>query len=114
MCCRGTAKLEDAADLYVRAGNSFKVAKKFAGTRTVLNVSRYCWLMYRNCIVSGYEESSKLPILSLSSTAAGDAYCSAAKLHRDKLDTRHEAANNFADAASVFRKVKPEGKDRKF
>jgi len=29
--CSGTAKLEDAADLFVRAGNSFKVAKRNKG-----------------------------------------------------------------------------------
>lgn len=56
---------------------------------------------------------TRINSLSLLSTAAGDAYCSAAKLHRDKLDTRHEAANNFADAAAVYRKVKPEGKATK-
>ena len=31
VCCSGATKLEDAADLYVRAGNSFKVAKSFEG-----------------------------------------------------------------------------------
>ena len=55
----------------------------------------------------GYKDT--LSDLSLLFTAAGDAYKSAAELHRDKLDTRHEAANNFADAAAVYKKVKPEG-----
>ena len=30
-CYRGTSKLEDACDLYVRAGNAFKMAKKWSG-----------------------------------------------------------------------------------
>ena len=29
--CRGPAKLEDAADLYVKAGNGYKIAKKYLG-----------------------------------------------------------------------------------
>ena len=42
--------------------------------------------------------------------AAGEAYCCAARLHRDRLDTKHEAANHFAEAAAVLKKVKPEGR----
>ena len=30
-CCRGSTKNEDAAELYVKAGNNFKMAKKWAG-----------------------------------------------------------------------------------
>ena len=29
--CSGTAKLEEACDLYIRAGNAFKMGKKWSG-----------------------------------------------------------------------------------
>ena len=31
LVCSGTAKMEDAADLYVRAANAYKVGKKYKG-----------------------------------------------------------------------------------
>ncbi|EDV20331.1 Alpha-soluble NSF attachment protein [Trichoplax sp. H2] len=64
-----TSKLEDACDLYQRAGNSFKMAKKW-------------------------------------SEAAG-AFCEAARL-KIHLQSRHEAASFFVDAATCFKKSEPE------
>ncbi|XP_003387270.3 PREDICTED: alpha-soluble NSF attachment protein-like [Amphimedon queenslandica] len=66
----GASKLEDAADLYTRAANQFKVAKSFE--------------------------------------RSGDAFVAAAQLHIDKLDSRHEAANSYSEAAQVYKKVKPD------
>lgn len=62
------AKLEEAADLYIRAANSFKVAKR---TR-----------------------------------AAGDAFKKAAELHL-QLETKHEAASNYTEAAQVMKRDEP-------
>ncbi len=45
----------------------------------------------------------------LSSSDAGRAFTEAAQLHETKLDSRHEAANNYAEAAQVYRKVLPQG-----
>lgn len=38
---------------------------------------------------------------------SGDAFTEAAKLHSDKLDSRHEAANSYAEAAQVYKKAVP-------
>ena len=41
---------------------------------------------------------------------SGDAFVLAAQLHNDKLDSRHEAANSYSEAAQVYKKVKPDSK----
>jgi hypothetical protein len=40
--CRGSSKTEEAAELYVKAGNAFKMAKKWAGKFTNLVCLGYC------------------------------------------------------------------------
>ena len=49
-----------------------------------------------------------MDILCLSSDA-GSAFTEAAKLHEERLDSRHEAANSYADAAQVYKKTSPQG-----
>ncbi|XP_062502330.1 alpha-soluble NSF attachment protein-like [Corticium candelabrum] len=61
----GSAKLEEAADLYARAANSFKMAKKWS--------------------------------------AAGNAFEQAASI-AERLQTKHECAQKFVDAASCYKK----------
>ena len=34
--CSGAAKLEEGAELYVRAANSFKMAKRYTGTHACM------------------------------------------------------------------------------
>ncbi|KAI8482637.1 PREDICTED: alpha-soluble NSF attachment protein-like [Branchiostoma belcheri] len=65
----GSTKLEDAADMYVRAANMFKVAKKWS--------------------------------------AAGNAFCEAAKL-QIQLNSKHEAATCFVDAGNCYKKTDPQ------
>ena len=43
------------------------------------------------------------------SSDAGRAFTEAAKLHEERLDSRHEAANSYADAAQVYKKTSPQG-----
>eukprot|EP00794_Sanderia_malayensis_P019949 gene19949-21903_t len=62
----GATKLEDAADLYIRAGNAFKMAKKWS--------------------------------------AAGNAFCEAARLKLNHLQNKHEAGSQFVEAANCFKK----------
>jgi alpha-soluble NSF attachment protein len=38
---------------------------------------------------------------------SGDAFVEAAKIHAEKLDSRHEAANCYAEAAQVYKKAVP-------
>jgi len=40
-CSGGAGKADDAAELYVKAGNSFKMAKKWSGTYAKLFCMRY-------------------------------------------------------------------------
>ena len=48
--------------------------------------------------------------LSVSLSESGDAFTAAAQLHSDKLDSRHEAANSYAEAAQVYKKSNPDSK----
>ncbi|EDO32381.1 predicted protein [Nematostella vectensis] len=63
----GSSKLEDAVELYTRAGNSFKMAKKWS--------------------------------------AAGTAFLEAAKIQRESLQSKHEAAQSYVDAGTCFKKA---------
>ena len=38
-CFSGASKLEDAAELYIQAGNAFKMAQKWSGKRNYLTLS---------------------------------------------------------------------------
>lgn len=42
-------------------------------------------------------------------TDAGLAFTEAARLHEERLDSRHEAANSYAEAAQVYKKVSAQG-----
>ncbi|XP_014676680.1 PREDICTED: alpha-soluble NSF attachment protein-like [Priapulus caudatus] len=65
----GSGKQEEAAELYIRAANMFKMAKKWS--------------------------------------AAGTAFCDAAEIHL-KMQSKHEAAQNYVDASTSFKKSDPE------
>lgn len=60
------SKIEDACDLYTRAGNAFKMAKKW--------------------------------------NEAGDCFCQTAKIQLNQLQSKHEAATQYVEAANCFRK----------
>lgn len=61
------SKIEEACDLYTRAGNSFKMAKKWS--------------------------------------AAGNAFCEVAKIQLNHLQSKHEAATQYVEAANCYRKA---------
>ena len=67
----GSQKVDEAIELYVRAANSFKMAKN--------------WM------------------------AAGKAFCEAAKVNLQQ-NVKHEAASNYNDAATCFKKADANGK----
>ena len=90
----GATKLEDAADLYVRAANQFKVAKEFESKMTL----KFAVLL--------------VTCLSIF-LGAGRAFMESARIHEEKLESRHEAANNYAEAAQVFKKISPQGEGRR-
>jgi alpha-soluble NSF attachment protein len=64
----GSSKTEEAAELYTKAANAFKMAKKWA--------------------------------------AAGGAFCRAAEMNL-KGSTKHEAATNYVDASTCYKKADP-------
>uniref|UniRef100_A0A4W3GT12 N-ethylmaleimide-sensitive factor attachment protein, alpha b n=1 Tax=Callorhinchus milii TaxID=7868 RepID=A0A4W3GT12_CALMI len=66
---RGSSKVEEACEMYCRAGNMFKMAKNWS--------------------------------------AAGNAFCQAARLHL-QLQSKHDAATNFVDAGNAFKKSDPQ------
>lgn len=93
--------LETAAELYVRAGNSFQLVsmcKSFYSAR----ISPYVFIKSLMVI-------SALLILS-SGQEAGDAYAEAAKLYKRADHSSFEAAQAFEKAAKSYKKVNPRGK----
>lgn len=44
-----------------------------------------------------------------SSSAAGNAFCQAAKLHM-QLQSKHDSATSFVDAGNAYKKADPQGK----
>ena len=46
---------------------------------------------------------------TLSSSAAGNAFCQAAKLHM-QLQSKHDSATSFVDAGNAYKKADPQGK----
>ena len=77
----------------MRAANAYKVAKRTKGEGTPY---LHHWLQ---CASSG---------VILLFTAAGDAFKKAAELHLN-LDTKHEAASNYTEAAQVLKREEPRG-----
>lgn len=49
-----------------------------------------------------------IPTRDALSSAAGNAFCEAAKLHLH-LQSKHDAATNFVDAGNAFKKADPQG-----
>uniref|UniRef100_UPI00358F61E3 alpha-soluble NSF attachment protein-like n=1 Tax=Myxine glutinosa TaxID=7769 RepID=UPI00358F61E3 len=64
----GSSKLEEACEMYTRAGNMFKMVKNW--------------------------------------NAAGNAFCQAARFHL-QAQNKHDAASNYIDASSTFKKTDP-------
>ena len=46
-------------------------------------------------------------------SAAGNAFCQSAQLHL-RLNNRHEAATNYIDAGTCYKKADPNGSDPNF
>lgn len=55
--------------------------------------------------------SSVINCSDLSSSAAGNAFCQAAKLHM-QLQSKHDSATSFVDAGNAYKKADPQGKTR--
>lgn len=53
--------------------------------------------------------SSVINCSDLSSSAAGNAFCQAAKLHM-QLQSKHDSATSFVDAGNAYKKADPQGK----
>ena len=47
----------------------------------------------------------------VSSSAAGNAFCQAAKLHM-QLQSKHDSATSFVDAGNAYKKADPQGEPR--
>lgn len=58
---------------------------------------------------SGDTCSSVINCSDLSSLAAGNAFCQAAKLHM-QLQSKHDSATSFVDAGNAYKKADPQGK----
>lgn len=58
----------------------------------------------------GVADVTYFPLSFHHDAGSGDAFVAAALLHNDKLDSRHEAANSYSEAAQVYKKVKPDSK----
>ncbi len=86
----GTAKKEEAADLFIRAANAYKVGKRYKGKRE-------SYLKF----VSQYSAPSP--------SAAGEAFRRAAEIHVE-LDVKHEAASTLVEAGQVLKKDDALGK----
>jgi len=62
----GQSKFEEACELYTRAANSYKMAKKWS--------------------------------------AAGNAFCESGKIQLNQIQSKHEAASQYVEAANCYRK----------
>lgn len=51
----------------------------------------------------------KISVILLPSTAAGNAFCKAARLHM-QLQNKHDCATSFIDAGNAYKKSDPNGK----
>lgn len=96
---RSSSKAEEACDMYSRAANMFKMAKNWRGI-FIKTASLRLELLVK------HTSSISLDICFLS--AAGDAFCKAAKVHL-KTQSKHNAAVSFIDAGNAYKKADPEG-----
>ncbi|KAK3747132.1 hypothetical protein QZH41_015119, partial [Actinostola sp. cb2023] len=86
----GASKVEDAAELYVRAANMFKLAKNWSG-----KLWHYGFLQGINV---SYRPSK------MTKFAAGTAFVEAAKIQLFNLQSKHEAAQHYVDAGTCYKK----------
>lgn len=100
---RGSSKLEEACDIYVRAANMFKMAKNWCGKKNWITV----WV--NGCIYSSNLFPNELLLTwNFIFSAAGNAFSQAARLHL-QMQSKHDAATNFIDAGNAFKKADPQG-----
>ncbi|KAG2175405.1 hypothetical protein INT43_001052 [Umbelopsis isabellina] len=114
----GNNKYEDAADLYAKAGNTFKLAQRLGRTHfdhNTRNISREVTIPKVHQVSQwkfGDYISTWTGIL-LESTDdrvdAGDAFMKAAELHKKVADARFEASRDYENASKCYKKSKPEG-----
>lgn len=100
--CSGAAKKEEAADLYVRAANTYKLAKNWSGKPLILAVFCNSLEAY---LVSRHERFN-----FLCHAGAGNAFCQAAQIQLNFLANKHEAATHYIDAANCYKKSDNDGK----
>lgn len=104
---RGSSKMEDACDMYVRAANMYKMAKNWCGK------SNYYWSNKKSVWPSSslyLQLPLNLPPDMKHFSAAGNAFSQAARLHL-QMQSKHDAATNFIDAGNAFKKADPQGND---
>lgn len=100
---RGSSKMEEACDMYVRAANMFKMAKNWCGKKNGITV----WV--NDCIYSSNLFLNELLLTwNFIFSAAGNAFSQAARLHL-QMQSKHDAATNFIDAGNAFKKADPQG-----
>lgn len=100
---RGSSKMEEACDIYVRAANMFKMAKNWCGKKNWITV----WV--NDCIYSSNLFLDELLLTwNFIFSAAGNAFSQAARLHL-QMQSKHDAATNFIDAGNAFKKADPQG-----
>uniref|UniRef100_A0A3Q1C1E9 N-ethylmaleimide-sensitive factor attachment protein, beta b n=1 Tax=Amphiprion ocellaris TaxID=80972 RepID=A0A3Q1C1E9_AMPOC len=78
----GHHKVEEACEMYCRAANMFKMAKNWSGAMVLTFFT--------------------FPL----SSAAGNAFCKAARLHM-QLQNKHDCATSFIDAGNAYKKSDP-------
>lgn len=88
-----TNKQEDAAEIYEKAGNTFKLAQR-------------C-MFYINII---YRVPRKTIVLIISTGKdAGNAYVKAAELYKTTPDLQYESSKSFENAAKCLKRIDAEG-----
>ncbi len=96
-CRSGTVKKEEAADLFVRAANAYKVGKRYKGEwKYLYKILFWWWGSWPLC-------SSIQSMIVWLHAAAGAAFRRAAQIHIE-LDVKHEAASTLVEAGQVLKK----------
>ncbi|XP_046534278.1 beta-soluble NSF attachment protein isoform X2 [Equus quagga] len=88
----GNTRIEEACEMYTRAANMFKMAKNWSA-----------WLA-KWCHVRTQDPNRRNPGCR---SAAGNAFCLAAKLHM-QLQSKHDSATSFVDAGNAYKKADPQ------
>lgn len=107
--------------MYCRAANMFKMAKNWSGIQMPQSTISAC-IYNSKAHVCKVKESicqlhcqQNLKYLSENCfctslfSAAGNAFCKAARLHM-QLQNKHDCATSFIDAGNAFKKSDPNGK----